>query len=153
MPSDIEFLRQRLALVARGLAQPNEIQRQGQKPICQSDLAHREIAYRRQARLLQMLLARARPGSVLHMLTAWRQTLGQFAKNHRTEHKEAIRAYDEWSELPRHVRVQVTAPPKPLTPRYFDPDGAPWIVDDGQLKVVDDLIEQLQKWLEEDTEI
>lgn len=153
MPSDIEFLRQRLALVERELAQPNEIQRQGRGPICQSALAHREIAYRRQARLLQKLLARARPGSVMHMLTAWRQTLGQFARDHRTEHKEAIRAYDEWSELPRHVRVQVTAPPKPLTPRYFDHDRAPWIVDDGLLTVVDDLIEQLQKWLKEDTEI
>ena len=153
MPSDIEFLRQRLALVERELAQPNEIQRQGRGPICQSALADREIAYRRQARLLQKLLARARPGSVMHMLTAWRQTLGQLARDHRTEHKEAIRAYDEWSELPRHVRVQVTAPPKPLTPRYFDHDRAPWIVDDGLLTVVDDLIEQLQKWLKEDTEI
>jgi hypothetical protein len=153
MPSDIEFLRQRLALVARELAQPNEIQRQRQGSICHSDLVHREIANRREARLLQMLLARAWPGSVLHMLTAWRQTLGQVARNHRTEHKEAIRAYDEWSELPRHVRVRVTAPPKPLTPRYFDYNGAPWIVDDGLLVVVDDLIERLQKWLEEDTEI
>jgi len=153
MPSDIEFLRQRLALVERELAQPNEIQRQGRGPICHSDLVHREIAYRREARLLQKLLAKARPGSVLHMLTAWRQTLGQFAKNHRTEHKEAIRAYDEWSELPHHIRVRVTAPPKPPTPRYFDHNGAPWIVDDGLMAVVDGLTERLQKWLEEDTEI
>jgi hypothetical protein len=153
MPSDIEFLRQRLALVARELAQPNEIQRQGRGPICHSDLVHREIAYRREARLLQKLLARARPGSVLHMLTVWRQTLGQFARNHRIQHKAAIRAYGEWSELPRHARVQVTAPPQPPAPRYFDQDGAPWIVDDGLLAVVDHLIEQLRKWLEEDTEI
>ena len=35
----------------------------------------------------------------------------------------------------------------------FDDNGAPWIVDDGLLAVADDLIERLQKWLEEDTEI
>ena len=52
-----------------------------------------------------------------------------------------------------HARVQVTAPPKPLTPRNSDDNGAPWIVDDGLLAVADDLIERLQKWLEEDTEI
>ena len=153
MPSDIEFLRQRLALVERELAQPNEIQRQGRGPICHSALMHGEIAYRREARLLQKLLARARPGNVQQMLTVWRETLGQFAKNHRTEHKEAIRAYDEWSELPHHIRVRVTAPPKPPTPRYFDHNGAPWIVDDGLMAVVDGLTERLQKWLEEDTEI
>jgi hypothetical protein len=151
MSSDIEFLRRRLALVNRELILPNAKQPEARRSVRQSDLVRRNIAYRREARLLQKLLHRARPGSVLPMLTAWRQTLGQTARNHRTEHKEAIRAYDEWCELPRHVRVRVTAPPKPPAPRYFDHDRAPWIVDDGLLAVVDDLIKRLQKWLEEDT--
>jgi hypothetical protein len=153
MFSDIEFLRQRLARVQRELAQPSANQLEVRRSVRQSDLVRRNIANRREARLLQKLLDRARSGSVLHMLTAWRQTLGQFAKDHRTKHKEAIRAHDEWCELPRHVQVQVTAPPKPPAPRYVDPDGAPWIVDDGLLALVDDLIERLQKWLEADTEV
>jgi hypothetical protein len=153
MSSDIEFLRQRLALVERELAQPSANQHQVRRPVRQSDLVRRNIAYRREARLLQKLLDQARQGNVLHVLTAWRQTLGLFAKDHRIKHKEAIRTYDEWSELPRPVQVQVAAPPKPPAPRFVDRDGAPWIVDDGLLAVADNLIERLQKWLEEDTGI
>ena len=153
MSTDIEFLRQRLILVERELAQPNANQHQVRRPVRQADPVRRNIAYRREARLLQKLLDQARPGSVLHALTAWRQTLGQFAEKHRTKHKEVFRAYDEWLELPPHVRGRSAAPPKLPAPRFIDHDGAPWIVDDGLLAVVDDLIERLQKWLEEDTGI
>jgi len=153
MSSDIEFLRQRLILVERELAQPNANQHQVRRPVRQSDLVRRNIAYRREVRLLQKLLAQTRPDNVLHVLIAWRHTLSQFAKKHRTKHKEVIRAYDEWFELPPHVRGRSAAPPKPPAPRFIDHDGTPWIVDDGLLAVVDDLIERLQKWLEEDTGI
>lgn len=149
MSSDIEFLQKRLALVAQVLAQPDA--NQACRSVRQSDLRRRNIAYRREARLLQKLLVWARPGSVLDALMAWRQTLGRFAKEYRTKHKKIIRAYDEWSELPPHIRGRIAAPPKPPAPRLCDRDGAPWIVDDGLLLIVDDLIERLQKWLKEDT--
>ena len=151
MSSDIEFLRKRLALVDQALAQPDANQRQACQSVDQSDLIRRELAYRREARLLQKLLVRTRSGNVLNALIAWRRTLGQFAKEHRTKHKEIIRAYDEWFDLPPHIRGQVAAPPKPPSPRFYDHDGAPWIVDDGLLVVVDGLIERLQKWMKEDT--
>jgi hypothetical protein len=149
MSSDIEFLRQRLALVKRELAQPDVYQHRARQPVRQSDLVRRRLAYQRQARLLQKLLAQARPGGVLHMLTAWRQAFSQYAKEYRTRHKEAIRAYDEWSEMPPHVRNQIAMPPKPPAPRFCDQNGAPWIVDDGLFVVIDGLIEQLRKWQEE----
>ncbi len=151
MPSDIEFLRQRLVLVQRELARPNANQQQARRPVRQSDLVRLHIAYQREARLLQKLLNRAHPGNVLPALIAWRQTLSQFAKEHRTVHGEVIRAYDEWPELPRAVRARSAAPPEPPAPRFIDHDGAPWMADDGLLRVVDDVIERLQKWLDEET--
>jgi hypothetical protein len=139
--------------VERELAQPKANQHQARQPVQQSDLVRRNIAYRREARLLQKLLAQARPDNVLHVLIAWRQKLSQFAKKHRPNHKEAIRTYDEWFELPPHVRGRIATPPKPPSPRFYDHDGARWIVDDGLFVVVDGLIERLQKWLEEDARI
>jgi hypothetical protein len=41
-------------------------------------------------------------------------------------------------------------PSRPTSARYIDHDGAPWIVDDRLLALLDDLIEQLQKWVAED---
>jgi hypothetical protein len=153
MSSDIEFLRQRLALVEQNLASPDLNHAQMGQPIPRSDLDHRRLAYQRQARLLQKLLVRARPGNVLPVLIAWRRDFGQFAKEHRTKYKDVIRAHDEWFELPLHARNHIALPPRPPAPRFVDHDGAPWIVDDAFLVVVDGLIEQLRKWLGEDTEM
>jgi len=153
MSSDIEFLRQRLALVEQAISHPSPYQSQGQDRGRPRRTYHtrQNTTYQREARLLQKLLTRARPGTVLQLLTAWRQTLGQFAVDHRSKHKEAIRAYDEWTQLPHHDQARLPEPPRPPAPRYIDHDGAPWIVDDRLLVLLDDLIERLHKWLDDDT--
>ena len=153
MSSDIEFLRQRLALVEQQIAHPSPYQSQGQDKgrLRYAYHTRQNTTYQREARLLRKLLARARPGHVLQLLTLWRQQLGQFTVDYRREHKETIRAYDEWSQLPHHLQVREPEPSRPPAPRYIDHDGAPWIVDDRLLALLDDLIERLHKWLTDDT--
>jgi len=152
MSSDIELLRLRLELVEQEIADPSEFQYAGQdRGLSRSNYSPRQYrAYQREARILRKLLARARSGKVLQTLTAWRRQLGQFAVDHRHQYDVAIRNYDAWCQLPHHVRWQFAEPPRPPLPRYVDPDGAPWIVDDSFLALLDDLIERLQKWLSED---
>jgi hypothetical protein len=153
MSSDIEFSRQRLARVEQEIAHPSEYQYVGHDRgrSRRNYLKRQNTTYEREARLLRKLLTRARPGNALHLLTTWRRELGEFAGDHRIKHREAMRAYDEWCYLPPHVQARVQAPPKPPVPRFVDHDGAPWIVDDGLLALLDDLIERLRKWLDEDT--
>jgi hypothetical protein len=56
--------------------------------------------------------------------------------------------YDAWWRLPWDERRAVRRPPRPPSARYIDHDGAPWIIDDRFLALLDDLLERLQKWLD-----
>jgi hypothetical protein len=103
----------------------------------------------REARLLRKLLAKVPEGRVLETLIGWRRQLGEFLANHRQRYREQQRAYDDWWRLPPHQRENMPQPQKPPSPRYIDRDGAPWIIDDRFLNLLDDLIERLQKGLNE----
>jgi len=52
--------------------------------------------------------------------------------------------------LPPGERDDVPQPLRPPSARYVDKDGAPWIIDDRFLALLDDLIERLKKWLAEE---
>ena len=119
MSSDIEFLRQRLAQVEQQIAHPSPYQSQGKDKGRLRHAYHtrQNTTYQREARLLRKLLARARPGHVLQLMTSWRQQSGQFTVDYRREHKETIRAYDEWSQLPRHIQAREPEPPRPPAQR------------------------------------
>jgi hypothetical protein len=153
MASEHAFLRQRLALVERWIADParelippgKRLVRRRTRPATREDLT-----YRREARLLRKLLARTREGQVLASLRAWRSQLGAFLREHRQRYKAMQDAYDAWWRLPRDERGSVRKPPRPPSPRYVDMDGAPWIIDDRFLTLLDDLVERLQKWLGEE---
>jgi hypothetical protein len=147
------FLRQRLALVERWLANPDRefipadrgrIRRRT-RPVSRQDLT-----CKREARLLRKLVARTREGTVLETLKAWRCQLGGFLREHRQRHKEMQDAHDAWWRLPRDEQGSVPKPPRPPSARYIDVDGAPWIIDDRFLALLDDLVERLQKWLGEE---
>jgi hypothetical protein len=153
MASEHAFLRQRLALVECWLADPDHRHfvpakkgrvRRRTRPVSRQDLT-----YKREARLLRKLLARTREGQVLKTLRAWRSDLGAFLRKHRQHYKEMQDQYDAWWRLPWHERHRVPRPSRPPAARYVDVDGAPWIVDDRLLALLDDLIERLQKWLDE----
>jgi hypothetical protein len=47
-----------------------------------------------------------------------------------------------------HHTNEKQSPTKPPPARFIDTHGAPWIIDDRFLALLDDLIERLQKWLE-----
>jgi hypothetical protein len=152
MPLEHAFLRERLALVERWLANPDRdfiptgkrrVRRRTQ-PVDREDLVHK-----REARLLRNLLASTREGQVLATLQAWRGGLGESFSEHREQYKEMQESYDAWWRLPPHERSSVPRPPKPPSARYVYHDGAPWSIDDRFLAVLLDLIERLQKWLGE----
>lgn len=152
MPSEHAFLRQRLALVERWLANPDrEFIPAGKRRVYRRTLPanRQDLTYKREARLLRKLLARTREGQVLSTLKAWRSGLGEFLREHRQQYKEMQDAYDAWWRLPRDERGSVPKPPRPPSARYVDVDGAPWIIDDRFLTLLDDLVERLQKWLGE----
>jgi hypothetical protein len=152
MASEHAFLRQRLALVERWLANPDREfipadrgrVRRRTRPASRQDLT-----YKREARLLRKLLARIREGQVLTTLKAWRRHLGNYLREHRQQYKKMQDAYDAWWRLPRYERGSAPKPPMPPSARYVDADGALWIIDDRFLALLDDLIERLQKWLGE----
>jgi hypothetical protein len=150
--SEHAFLRERLALVERQLANPDRelIPAAGSGVRLRTELAGRQdLTYKREARLLRKLLARTGDGHVLTTISAWRRQLGEFLLEHRRSYREMQDAHDAWWELPREKRETVPKPPKPPSARYLDRDGAPWIVDDRFLALLDDLIGRLQKWLTE----
>ena len=146
MPSEHVFLRERLALVERWLANPDRefipadkrrVRRRTQPASCQ------DLSYKREARLLPKLLAHTREGQVLTTLKAWRGQLREFLRQHRQRYKEMQDGYDAWWRLPRDERGTTPKPPKPPSARYVDHDGAPWTIDDRFLALVNDLIERL----------
>lgn len=150
MPSEHSFLRQRLALVERQLASPDQPFRyagRGRVRRRKRPSDQVGIKYKREARLLRKLLFRAKEGQALTALKGWRCKLGEYLANHRQRYKEMQDAYDDWWELPWYRRARVPKPPKPPPARYVDYDGAPWIIDDRLLALLDDLAERLEKWL------
>jgi hypothetical protein len=151
MPSERAFLRQRLAIVEHWLERPGEFVRAGKGRVRRRTRlsSERDITREREARLLRKLLARAREGQALAMLTAWRRQLGQFLLEHRQRYRKMQEVYDAWWRLPPHQREDIPKPPRPPSARYVDQDGAPWIIDDRFLALLDDLIDRLQKWFGE----
>jgi hypothetical protein len=152
MHSEHAFLRQRLALVEQELANPDRefvYVGKGRARYRIEPSSQRDVRHEREARLLRKLLARTRDGQVLTTLRAWRRQLGEFLMGHRQRYREMQEAYDAWWRLPSYEREAVPQPPRPPSPRYIDQDGAPWIIDDRFLALLDDLSERLQKWLDE----
>jgi len=151
MSSERAFLRQRLAIVEHWLANPGEFVHAGKGRVrCRTQPSNqRDILHEREARLLRKLLAHAREGQALAMLTAWRRQLGQFLMEHRQRYRKMQEAHDAWWRLPPYQREGIPEPPRPPSARYIDQDGAPWIIDDRFLALLDDLIDRLRRWLSE----
>ena len=150
-PSEHEFLHRRLAIVEGLLADPDRafvsaghgrVRRRTGPP------SRQNLTYKRERRLLRKLLARTREGQVLPSLKAWRGQLGEFLSEHRQRYMGMQDTYDAWWQLPRDERRTVRMPPRPPSARYIDYDGAPWIIDERFLALLDDLLDRLQKWLD-----
>jgi hypothetical protein len=149
MESERAFLRQRLALVERWLANPGGEfipETRGRVRRRTRPATRQNLTYKREARLLRKLLERTREGQVLTTVKAWRRQLGAFLIQHRQQYREMQNAYDDWWELPWEERAAAPKPPRPPSARYIDYDGAPWIIDDRFLALLDDLIERIERW-------
>jgi hypothetical protein len=152
MASEHAFLRQRLAMVERWLANPDGefmSATRGRVRRRTKPATRQRLTYKREARLLRKLVERTREGQVLTTVKAWRRELGRYLFQHRRRYSKLQDAYDAWWELPREERAAVPRPPRPPSARFIDYDGAPWIIDDRFLRLLDDLIERLQKWVTE----
>jgi hypothetical protein len=152
VPSDHAFFRQRLALVEDWLTNPEHKfspARKGRVRRRTGSDGREDLTYQREARLLRKLLRRTKEGQVLMTLTAWRRQLGAFLREHRRQNKGRRDAYRAWRRLSWEERQRVPEPPKPPPARYVDSDGAPWIIDERFLALIDDLIERLEKWVAE----
>jgi len=153
MPSEHAFLRQRLELVEHWLANPDrEVipAGRGRVRLRTRPADRQDLTYKREARLLRKLLADTGEGLVLQTLLAWRRQLGEFLTEYRRKTKTMQDASDAWWELPRDEREFIPRPPRPPSARYVDRDGAPWIIDDRFLALLDDLIERLEKWSQDE---
>lgn len=152
MASDHAFLRQRLAMVESWLLNPDrEFVPAGKHRVRRRTRLARQqnLTYKRETRLLRKLLTQTREGQALTTLQTWRCDLGKFLQKHRQRYKEMQNAYDSWWQLPWNKRQRTPEPPRPPSARYIDVDGAPWIIDDRFLALLDDLIERLQRWIGE----
>jgi len=150
IPSDHEFVRQRLRLVQEKLAnEGGDYVYAGDSRVCRrtQPATRRDTQTRREARLLRKLLSQTGEGQVLTALQTWRRHLGNALTEHRQRYREMQKAYDDWWALPPYRRQKVAQPDKPPSPRMIDQKGAPWIVDERLLTLFDDLTERLQKWL------
>ena len=112
MPSEHAFLRQRLALVERWLANPaREFVPAGRGRVRRRTQPSRRhnLTYRREARLLCKLLERTRDGQVLNTLKAWRTQLSEFLREHRRQYKGMQDIDDEievlLQRLPRYASI------------------------------------------------
>jgi hypothetical protein len=149
MPSERAFLRQRLALVEHWLADSDrEFVYAGKGKVRRRTRrsSRRDVAHEREARLLRKLLKRTQDGQVLDTLTAWRHLLAKFLSEHLQHYRRMQEAYDTWWQLPPYQRESIPQPPRPPAARYVDRDGAPWIIDDRFLALLDELILRLGKW-------
>jgi hypothetical protein len=153
MPSEHEFLKQRLQLVRERLANPDHeftYAGKGRVRHLSQPSKYRDTPAHREARLLRKLLAQTREGQVLSVLKSWRHQLGKFLAEHHRRTLQIQQAYDEWLRLPPLKRKAMPQPPKPPLARFKDKSGYSWIIDDRFLNLLDDLIERLQRWLDED---
>lgn len=113
MPSERDFLRQRLAQVQQLLAEPNpdlapDDEGRLRYPTHLAD--QWGATWEQEARLLRKLLARTREGQVSKALKDWRRQLGAFLAQHRRRHEKALEAYDNWQCLPWPQRRHMYEP-------------------------------------------
>lgn len=154
MPSEHEFLQQRLQMVRRQLnTAEHDLVYDGHgrgRKATVADEVNQENSYKREARLLAHILAVTREGQVERALQQWRTKFGAHLAEHRARHKAAFDAYDAWWSLPLHERQRMPKPPRPPQAIYTDQSGQEWVVTDAFLLLLDDLRERLARWLADD---
>jgi tetratricopeptide (TPR) repeat protein len=102
---------------------------------------------RLEADLLLKLLAETEEGKVEKAIKSWRRALSAQLRKHKEFYRLAQQVYDEWANLPWHLRSGVPEPPQPPALEVRDRQGRIWIIDDRLIRVLDGIACRLEKWM------
>lgn len=135
MPSEHEFLQQRLQMVRRLHTAERDVVYDGYgrgRKATIADEVNQENSNKREARLLAHILAVTKEGQVERALQQWRTKFGAHLAEHRAHHKAAFDEDDAWWSIPRtsasmcpsrHGRRRPSTPTSPgrsgLSPTHF----------------------------------
>jgi len=147
-----EYLRQRIDIIAQQLTKTDaRFVYVGHGKVDLSDEpgagpSEQTRSLGREMRVLHHLQRRAAEGQVLKAAHGWRRSLGVRLRLHRKQFARELEAYDAWWQLPPHQRAKIPQPPKPPELRTTDRYGGRWLINDRFLRVLDEIIVNLQKW-------
>ena len=147
-----EFVLRRLQIVEEKLGLPNkyEVDESGGFHHRLEVSANVEYALIREARILEKLSTEVEEGKIQRALIAWRKLLGEEFKKHKEHYRDMQEAHDAWMKYPWPTRINIPEPPTPPDCEVTDRQGHTWSVDDDLLKVFDDVLKRLEKWMSTD---
>ncbi len=150
MPSERVFVERRLQIVEKRLKEVSEyeIDADGHLHLCYRNVPTRDYALVREENLLKKLLQQVSEKDIVKALKSWRKSLGKKLHEHREYYRPMQEEYDRWYRLPFPTRIEIPEPPHPPELEITDYKGMIWFIDDTLLKVLDDLNDRLQKWME-----
>jgi len=147
-----EFVLRRLQIVEEKLRLPNkyEVDESGGFHHRLEVSANVEYALIREARILEKLSIEVEEGKIQHALIIWRKLLGEEFKKHKEHYRDMQEAHDAWIKYPWPTRINIPEPPTPPDCEVTDRQGHTWAVDNDLLKVFDDVLKRLEKWVSTD---
>ena len=149
-PSEREFIERRLEIVEKRLKEISEyeIDADGHLRLCYQSVPTRDYALIREENLLKKLNQQVSEKDITKALKSWRKSLGKKLHEHREYYRPLQEEHDRWYRLPFPTRIEIPEPPHPPELEVTDYKGVIWFIDDTLLRVLDDLNERLQKWME-----
>jgi len=147
-----EFIARRLQIIEENLGHANkyEVDEKG-------GFHHRievspiiEYALIREARLLEKLSDEVEDGKIRQAIVLWQERLSKEFIKHKEYYRDMQEAHEAWLQYPWPTRIKIPEPPIPPDCEVTDRQGHTWVIDDDLLKVFDDVLERLGKWLATD---
>ena len=154
MPSERDFLQQRLQRIEKHLEQVREfnVDEKGRFYVSYQNIPMRDNSLIREARLLEKLLVQVEEGNISRAISQWRKNLSEKLRLHREHYRPLQEEYDRWLSLPFPIRIDIPEPIEPPDLEIMDSQGREWVIDELLLGVFDDVFMRLKKWLETDDE-
>ena len=147
-----EFVSRRLQIVEEKFNIPNkyEVDESGGFHHRLEASANVEYALVREARILEKLTNEVEEGKIQRALITWQKLLGEEFKKHKEHYHNMQEAHDSWMKYPWTTRINIPEPPIPPDCEVMDRQGHTWAVDNELLKVFDDMLKRLKKWMSTD---
>ncbi len=145
MQSERQFVSQRFAIVKEERAKIDKMMVDEPHKVKN----RKKIDARREYRLLGKILAEVPEGRVLETLQKWREKHCQELQDYNNRTRKAQLAAERyWDDYNINIELG-EAPPRNPPPgiRLKDKRGDIWIIDDYYIRMMDRMIEQLERWL------